>query len=87
MLEWCRSEDETFNIMSTSNLNRELINRITYELKKEDIYYQVYTNLGIYTENPQRDLEIYIDIAERAGQSADVDKIKAGIQSVLITAL
>ncbi|AID00633.1 Cof-type HAD-IIB family hydrolase [Staphylococcus xylosus] len=72
--------DETFNIMSTSNLNRELINRITYELKKEDIYYQVYTNLGIYTENPQRDLEIYIDIAERAGQSADVDKIKAGIQ-------
>ncbi|MGO2219409.1 MAG: HAD-IIB family hydrolase, partial [Staphylococcus xylosus] len=72
--------DETFNIMSTSNLNRELINRITYELKNEDIYYQVYTNLGIYTENPQRDLEIYIDIAERAGQSADVDKIKAGIQ-------
>ena len=72
--------DESFNIMSTSNLNRELINRITNELKSEDIYYQVYTNLGIYTENPQRDLEIYIDIAERAGQKADVEKIKAGIQ-------
>ncbi|SCS21652.1 Cof-type HAD-IIB family hydrolase [Staphylococcus caeli] len=72
--------DESFNIMSTSNLNRELINRITTELKQEDIYYQVYTNLGIYTENPQRDLEIYIDIAERAGQKADVEKIKAGIQ-------
>lgn len=72
--------DESFNIMSTSNLNRELNNRITNELKSEDIYYQVYTNLGIYTENPQRDLEIYIDIAERAGQKADVEKIKAGIQ-------
>lgn len=72
--------DESFNIMSTSNLNRELINRITEELNHEDVYYQVYTNLGIYTENPQRDLDIYIDIAERAGQTADVEKIKQGIQ-------
>ncbi|WP_145373075.1 Cof-type HAD-IIB family hydrolase [Staphylococcus cohnii] len=72
--------DETFNIMSTSNLNRELINRITEELNKENIFYQVYTNLGIYTENPLRDLEIYIDIAQRAGQEADVEKIKSGIQ-------
>ncbi|WP_210129293.1 Cof-type HAD-IIB family hydrolase [Staphylococcus sp. GDX8P66P] len=72
--------DESFNIMSTSNLNRELINRITEELNKENIFYQVYTNLGIYTENPLRDLEIYIDIAQRAGQVADVEKIKSGIQ-------
>lgn len=72
--------DESFNIMNTSNLNRELINRITVELNKENIFYQVYTNLGIYTENPLRDLEIYIDIAQRAGQEADVEKIKSGIQ-------
>lgn len=72
--------DESFNIMSTSNLNRELINRITEELNKENIFYQVYTNLGIYTENPLQDLEIYIDIAQRAGQEADVEKIKSGIQ-------
>ena len=72
--------DESFNIMSTSNLNRELINRITVELNKENIFYQVYTNLGIYTENPLRDLEIYIDIAQRAGQEADVEKIKSVIQ-------
>lgn len=72
--------DESFNISSTSNLNRELIDRITGELNREDIYYQIYTNIGIYTENPERDLEIYIDIAERAGQQADVEKIKAGIQ-------
>lgn len=72
--------DESFNISSTSNLNRELIDRITHVLKREGIYYQIYTNIGIYTENPQRDLEIYIDIAERAGQQADVEKIKSGIQ-------
>lgn len=72
--------DESFNISSTSNLNRELIDRITDILNRDNIYYQIYTNIGIYTENPQRDLDIYIDIAERAGQKADVDKIKAGIQ-------
>lgn len=72
--------DESFNISSTSNLNRELIDRITHVLNREDIYYQIYTSIGIYTENPQRDLEIYIDIAERAGQQADVEKIKSGIQ-------
>ncbi|MDT3959184.1 Cof-type HAD-IIB family hydrolase [Staphylococcus kloosii] len=72
--------DESFNISSTSNLNRELIDRITDVLNKESIYYQIYTNIGIYTENPQRDLDIYIDIAERAGQQADVEKIKTGIQ-------
>lgn len=72
--------DETFNIMSTSHLNHSLVSKITSTLKKKDIYYQVYTNRGIYTENPQRDLEIYIDIAERAGQKADVEKIENSIQ-------
>lgn len=72
--------DETFNIMSTSHLNHELVNKVTSKLKDEGIYYQIYTNRGIYTENPQKDLDIYIDIAERAGQQADVEKIKAGIQ-------
>ena len=72
--------DEAFNIMSTSHLNHSLVSKITSTLKEKDIYYQVYTNRGIYTENPQRDLEIYIDIAERAGQKADVEKIENSIQ-------
>ncbi|MDS4006824.1 Cof-type HAD-IIB family hydrolase [Staphylococcus capitis] len=72
--------DETFNIMSTSHLNHSLVSKITSTLNEKDIYYQVYTNRGIYTENPQRDLEIYIDIAERAGQKADVEKIENSIQ-------
>lgn len=72
--------DETFNVVSTSHLNHELVQKIKHTLNREQIYYQVYTNRAIYTENPQRDLEIYIDIAERAGQKADVEKIKRGIQ-------
>ena len=32
-----------------------------------------------YTEDPTRDLDIYLDIAKQAGQ-ADVEKIKQGIQ-------
>jgi hypothetical protein len=33
-----------------------------------------------YTEDPTRDLDIYLDIARNAGQQGDVEKIKAGIQ-------
>lgn len=72
--------DETFNIMHTSSLNHALISMIKTELDQAGIYYQVYTNFGIYTEDPERDLEIYVDIAERAGQTANVDKIRKGIQ-------
>ncbi|MDQ7113830.1 Cof-type HAD-IIB family hydrolase [Staphylococcus simulans] len=72
--------DESFDIMHTSSLNHEMIEQITHVLDREDIYYQVYTNLGIYTEDPQRDLDIYIDIAEHAGQKADVEKIHRHIQ-------
>ncbi|MGZ1821378.1 Cof-type HAD-IIB family hydrolase [Staphylococcus argenteus] len=72
--------DETFNVISTSHLNKSLVHKITKVLKDADIYYQVYTSRAIYTEDPQRDLEIYIDIAERAGQHANVERIRNGIQ-------
>ena len=66
--------------MNTSNLNHELVERIKSILDKDDVYYQIYTNRGIYTEDPTRDLDIYLDIAKQAGQEADVEKIKQGIQ-------
>ncbi len=72
--------DESFNIMNTSNLNHELVERIKSILDKNDVYYQIYTNRGIYTEDPTKDLDIYLDIAKQAGQEADVEKIKQGIQ-------
>ncbi|MDU6196237.1 MAG: Cof-type HAD-IIB family hydrolase [Staphylococcus haemolyticus] len=68
--------DESFNIMNTSHLNHELVERIKAILDREDVYYQVYTNRGIYTEDPTRDLDIYLDIARNAGQQGDVEKIE-----------
>ena len=72
--------DESFNIMNTSHLNHELVERIKAILDREDVYYQVYTNRFI--QKIQRDLDIYLDIARNAGQQGDVEKIKAGIQNV-----
>ena len=46
--------DESFNIMNTSNLNHELVERIKSILDKDDVYYQIYTNRGIYTEDPTK---------------------------------
>lgn len=72
--------DECFDIVHTSNLNHGLYQRIRNVLAEENIFYQVYTNLGIYTEDPERDLAIYLDIAKQAGQTPNVEKIREHIQ-------
>lgn len=72
--------DEEFNIIYTSKLNNEQIKRITNVLKQHDLYYQVYTSARIYTEDKEKDLQIYIDIAEKMGHTPDVEKIRRSIQ-------
>ena len=72
--------DESFNIMSTSHLNHDLVHKITTALKNNHIYYQIYTNRGIYTEDPKRDLAIY-RYCRTCGSKADVDKIRNNIQN------
>jgi hypothetical protein len=39
----------------------KVVHKIKNVLKDAGIYYQVYTSRAIYTEDPQRDLDIYID--------------------------
>ena len=55
--------------MNTSNLTHELVERIKSILDKDDVYYQIYTNRGIYTEDPTKDLDIYLDIAKKRTRS------------------
>ncbi|MBA8759737.1 Cof-type HAD-IIB family hydrolase [Staphylococcus coagulans] len=71
--------DESFDIVHTSSLNHELYQRIRKVLVRENVYYQIYTNFGIYTEDPERDLAIYLDIAKYSGQQPDVEKIRQHI--------
>ena len=73
--------DESFNIIHTSCLNKEMSDYIQNKLKQEGIYYQVYTNRSIYTEDPEKDLAIYVDIIKHAGQHADEVIIRRHIQS------
>lgn len=72
--------DEEFNIIHTSKLSNGQIKEITAVLAKYDIFYQVYTNFGIYTENKEKDLEIYLDISVQGGSVPDVEKIAEGIE-------
>ena len=73
--------DESFNIMNTSHLNHELVERIKEILDREDVYYQVYTNRGIYTEDPTRDLDIYLDIARNAANKVMLKRLKQGFKT------
>ncbi|MCE4957735.1 Cof-type HAD-IIB family hydrolase [Macrococcoides caseolyticum] len=72
--------DEEFNIVHTSKLSNEQINDITSILDKYELYYQVYTSARIYTEDKEKDLQIYIDIAEKMGHTPDIEKIRQSIQ-------
>ncbi|GGB11677.1 HAD family phosphatase [Macrococcus hajekii] len=72
--------DEEFNITHTSHLNQHQIKEVTKILRKYDIFYQVYTNFGIYTENKEKDLEIYLDISIQTGNAPDEKKIREGIE-------
>ncbi|MGV2928870.1 Cof-type HAD-IIB family hydrolase [Macrococcus capreoli] len=72
--------DEAFNILHTSKLSNEQIKDITSILDKYDLYYQIYTSARIYTEDKEKDLQIYIDIAEKMGHIPDVEKIRNSIQ-------
>ncbi|MGV2876444.1 Cof-type HAD-IIB family hydrolase [Macrococcus capreoli] len=72
--------DEAFNILHTLKLSNEQIKDITSILDKYDLYYQIYTSARIYTEDKEKDLQIYIDIAEKMGHKPDVEKIRNSIQ-------
>ena len=48
MFECAEVRDESFNIMSTSHLNHDLVHKITTALKNNHIYYQIYKPWHIY---------------------------------------
>lgn len=72
--------DEEFNIRHTSKLSDQQIKDVTSILDKYSLYYQVYTSARIYTEDKEKDLQIYLDIAEKMGHTPDVEKIRNAIQ-------
>ena len=53
-----------------------LVERIKSILDKDDVYYQIYTNRGIYTEDPTKDLDIYLDVLQTS-RTKRMEKKKA----------
>ena len=68
--------------MNTSNLTHELVERIKSILDKDDVYYQIYTNRGIYTEDPTKDLDIYLDIAKQGDKKRMLKRLNKAFKSV-----
>ena len=57
-------------------LNSELVAHATDIFKSEDLFYQVYTDRAIYTTSIEKDIDIFIELAEQSGGSPDVGKIR-----------
>ncbi|RPF54844.1 Cof-type HAD-IIB family hydrolase [Abyssicoccus albus] len=79
-LNGAEMRNKKHEITVQQNLEDEQIKLISEILQSEDIYYQVYTDQKIYILDKERELQIYIDIAEKMGQKPEVEKIRQKIQ-------
>lgn len=63
-------------VMENYPMNHDLISEVTDVFKSEDVFYQVYTDKAIYTTSIERDIDIFIELAEQSGGGSDVEKIR-----------
>lgn len=75
-LNGAQVRNEQHEVIENYPLNNELITQATDIFKSEDLFYQVYTDHAIYTTSIERDIDIFIELAEQSGGSPDVEKIR-----------
>lgn len=75
-LNGAQIRNEQHEIVENYPMNNELITEVTDVFKSEDVFYQVYTDRAIYTTSIERDIDIFIELAEQSGGNPDVEKIR-----------
>lgn len=75
-LNGAQIRNEQHEIEENYPMNNELITEVTDVFKSEDVFYQIYTDKAIYTTSIERDIDIFIELAEQSGGDPDVEKIR-----------
>lgn len=75
-LNGAQIRNEQHEIMENYPMNYNLISEVADVFKSEDVFYQVYTDKAIYTTSIERDIDIFIELAEQSGGGSDVEKIR-----------
>lgn len=75
-LNGAQIRSEQHEIVENYPMNDELISKVTDVFRSEDVFYQVYTDKAIYTTSIERDIDIFIELAEQSGGNPDVEKIR-----------
>lgn len=75
-LNGAQIRNEQHEVMENYPMNYDLISEVADVFKSEDVFYQVYTDKAIYTTSIERDIDIFIELAEQSGGGSDVEKIR-----------
>lgn len=75
-LNGAQIRNEQHEVMENYPMNYNLISEVADVFKSEDVFYQVYTDKAIYTTSIERDIDIFIELAEQSGGGSDVEKIR-----------
>lgn len=75
-LNGAQIRNEQHEIEENYPMNNDLITEVTDVFKSEDVFYQIYTDKAIYTTSIERDIDIFIELAEQSGGDPDVEKIR-----------
>ncbi|MBM7097216.1 HAD family phosphatase [Bacillus sp. H-16] len=63
------------DILSQVPLGYKLYNKMAPILKEEDVYYEVYTTKGSFTADPQKGLDIVVNIMMSTGEFSSYDEV------------
>lgn len=75
-LNGAQVRNEQHEVISTSSLNRNLIDEISDVFKAEDVFYQVYTDRAIYSTDLERDIEMFLELSRQSGGDVNEELIR-----------
>ncbi|WP_232735767.1 Cof-type HAD-IIB family hydrolase [Alteribacter populi] len=62
-------------ILSQAPLDKTLYNQMSAILREENVYYEMYTTKGSFTENQQKGIDIVVNIMMSTGEFATYDEV------------
>src|SRR4051794_2266768 len=63
-------------VLSSTPISKELARAVAAKLSEHDVYYEVYTDKGAYTLDPEKAVSILVDIVVSANPEMDPEEIR-----------
>ncbi|WP_368504418.1 Cof-type HAD-IIB family hydrolase [Alkalihalophilus sp. As8PL] len=68
-------QTEKGEVLKVVSLDSSIVKKTMEILHKHDVYYELYTNKGAFTDNYERGIETVIDVLQSAGSSDSIEEM------------